>query len=207
MLTKLHQIRERAVAEFETHLEADDWDEPDWQKFFEQNTWIFGYGLSYRFLRPIHAQPDYGGRTLSGSGSQRGDFLMSTDAEARFTVLVEIKKPSSLLVGKEYRNGAHLIGGELAGGIAQLHANCRTWDREGSRQEGNLDRLRDENVHTFQPKAILVIGHTGLLDTREKLSTFELFRANLYNPDVITFDELLARSRALLLNAQAQAEL
>jgi hypothetical protein len=206
MLTKLHELRERAVAEFELRLNEDVWSEGDWQEFFEQNTWIFGYGLDYRFLRIVESQPDYGGRTLRGSGSQRGDFLMSTDAEARFTVLVEIKKPSSLLVGKEYRNGAHLIGRELAGGLAQLQANCRTWEREGSRQEANLDRLRDENVHTYLPRAILVIGHTKQLDSREKLSTFELFRANLHNPDVVTFDELLMRSRALLLNARAQTD-
>ena len=28
-----------------------DWIEPQWQSFFENNTWIFGYGLDYRFLK------------------------------------------------------------------------------------------------------------------------------------------------------------
>lgn len=207
MLNKLHELREEAVLAFQTHLEAGDWDEDRWQEFFQANTWIFGLALRYRFLRTVQNQPDYGGRTLSGAGTQRGDFLMATEAEARFTVLVEIKKPSSGLVGPEYRNGAHLIGRELAGGVAQLQANCRTWEREGSRQEDNADRLRHGAIHTYQPKGILVIGHTHQLDSRHKAATFELFRSNLHNPEVITFDELLARAKALLLNAQDQGTL
>ena len=40
--------------------------ENDWQDFFEENTWIFGYGLRYQILRVIQAQPNYGGATVSG---------------------------------------------------------------------------------------------------------------------------------------------
>ena len=82
--------------------------EGQWQQFFEANSWIFGYGLSYRFLSTLQTQPNYGGTTVSGSGGQRGDFLLASEAERRFTVLVEIKKPTSTLVGaNEYRNKVH----------------------------------------------------------------------------------------------------
>lgn len=200
-LTKLHEIREYAVAEFESHLNRNDWTEDDWQAFFKQNTWIFGYGLSYRFLSTFEDQPHYGGTLVGGSGGQRGDFLVVSEAELRFTVLVEIKKPSSLLVGDAlYRNKVHLIGGEMAGGIAQLQSNCRTWELYGSQQEENREVLSDAGVHTIQPKGILVIGHTQQLDSVTKRTTFELFRRNLTNPEVITFDELLERARHLLLN-------
>jgi hypothetical protein len=204
-LTKLHEIREQAVAEFESHLNRNDWTEDDWQAFFKQNTWIFGYGLSYRFLSTFEDQPHYGGTLVNGSGGQRGDFLVASEAELRFTVLVEIKKPSSLLVGDTlYRNKVHLIGGELAGGIAQLQSNCRTWELYGSQQEENRAVLLDAGVHTIQPKGILVIGHTQQLDSVTKRTTFELFRRNLNNPEVITFDELLERARHLLLNDEKQ---
>lgn len=203
-LAKLHQVRERAVAEFGRQLASNNWSEAEWQAFFEQNTWIFGYGLNYQFLSPVESQPDYGGRNVTGSGSQRGDFLMATEGAVRFTVLVEIKLPGQALLGPTYRNGAHLIGRHLAGGVAQLQANCRTWEREGSRQEDNVERLDNEGIHTYQPRGILVIGHSEQLDTRAKKSAFQLFRTNLHNPDVITFDELHARAKALLLNAQNQ---
>ena len=45
-LTKLHEVRENAVKAFSEHLKADNWSEGKWQKFFEKNTWIFGYGLN-----------------------------------------------------------------------------------------------------------------------------------------------------------------
>jgi hypothetical protein len=201
LVNKLHQVREAAVQEFGEQLNRDEWSESNWQEFFEQNTWIFGYGLSYRFLTTIETQPHFGGTNVTGRGAQRGDFLAVTEAEKRFTVLVEIKKPSATLVADEpYRNQAHLIGAHLAGGVAQLQVNCRTWEISGSREEQTAERLRGSDAHTLGPKGILVIGHTRQLDSIGKRGTFELFRRNMHNPEIITFDELLERSKHLLLN-------
>lgn len=200
-LLKLHEIREKAVEEFETHLEANDWSESHWHQFFKENTWIFGYGLSYRFLTTIQSQPEYGGADFTGHDGQRGDFLTATEAERRFTVLVEIKKPNTdLILNKLYRNKVHMISGELAGGVTQVQSNCHTWETETSQTRANRDRLEPEKTYTIQPKGILIIGHTGQLDSSAKQTTFEMFRRNLQNPEVITFDELLARARHLLLH-------
>jgi hypothetical protein len=200
-LTKLHELRESAIAEFRQHMTASDWLECDWQKFFERNTWIFGYGLSYKFLSTLKAQPNYGGTTVTGSGAQRGDYLAASEADKRFTVLVEIKTPESLLVhAKLYRNSVHHLGEDLTGGVSQLQTNCRTWESEGSRTSGNRELLEREACYTIQPKGILIIGHTGQLDKDAKRTTFELFRRSLQNPEVITFDELLGRAEHLLLN-------
>lgn len=202
-LTKLHELREQAVKTFQERLNKGDWTEPAWQDFFEKNTWIFGYGLSYQFLSPITAQPNYGGTLVTGRGGQRGDFLAASSATRRFTVLVEIKKPNSLLVEDElYRNKVHVLGEDLVGGVTQLQSNCRTWETQGSRGEDNRELLDREACYTIQPKGILVIGHTEQLDTNIKRTTFELFRRNLQTPEIITFDELLDRARHLLLNEE-----
>jgi hypothetical protein len=206
-LTKLHEVREKAVLEFYEHLEAEDWTEDVWQHFFAGNTWIFGYGLDYRFLTPITEQPYYGGKTVEGRDGQRGDFLTASKADQRFTVLVEIKRPDSVLVeDSTYRNKVHVLGSELIGGVAQVQSNCRTWEVEGSRTDDNRAMLSEESCHTIQPKGILVIGHTDQLDSAAKRSTFELFRRNLQNPDVITFDELYERAKHLLLNEEQEFE-
>lgn len=202
-LRKLHALREAAVRTFTDELRAGRWAEADWQRFFEANPWIFGYGLSYRFLHTLQAQPHYGGTAVTGRGGQRGDFLLAGEGERQFTVLVEIKKPGSRLVGDSlYRNQVPLIGADLAGGIAQLQTNLRTWEIEGSRTSANRDILERREQFTVQPRGILVIGHTGQLDTREKRDTFELFRRNVFNPEVVTFDELLGRARHLLLTEE-----
>lgn len=203
LVMKLHEVREGAVHVFAGELERDEWSEDQWQEFFEDNTWIFGYGLSYRFLTSVEDQPHYGGTNVTGKGAQRGDFLAATEAERRFTVLVEIKTPSAPLVGKAYRNQAHLIGGHVAGGVTQLQTNCRTWEISGSREPENQEAL---DSFTVQPKGILVIGNTSQLDTLGKRNSFELFRRNLNNPEILTFDELLERSRHLLLNEKRRIE-
>lgn len=95
---RFHRRRRDAVESFESELQRQKWSEHEWDKFFQDNTWIFGHGLAYQFLNRIESQAQYGGATLSGSGGQRGDYLMSTEAKAKFTVLVEIKKPESVLV-------------------------------------------------------------------------------------------------------------
>ena len=202
-LTKLHELREQAVQRFEQHLEAGDWIEDDWQDFFESNTWIFGYGLSYQFLGTVETQPHYMGKRLAGQGEQRGDFLTASKAEHSFTVLVEIEKPStSLIAEKPYRQRAHIICGHLAGGVAQLQSNCRNWEMYGTRDDENRERLDPEQIHTVSPKGILIIGTTAQLDSVAKRTSFELFRRNVRNPEIITFDELLERAKHLLLNEE-----
>jgi hypothetical protein len=197
-LKKQHEQRCAAVAQFRAQLEAAAWSEDDWQKFFEANTWIFGHSLDYRFLKLINGQPGYGGVTVTGAGGQRGDFLMSTAAQVQFTVLVDIKKPQSyLLTARPYRNKVYGLSPDLVGGIAQLQSNCRTWVIDGSRQEENRELLDRQGVFTYEPKGILIIGTTEQLDEINKRATFELFRRNLHNPEVITYDELLARAEFL----------
>ncbi len=204
-LTKLHEIREDAVKTFERQLSAGTWSEGDWQAFFQENTWIFGYGLRYQFLSTVTAQPNYGGTTMTGQGGKRGDFLAASEAGRRFTVLVEIKKPGTRLLDAQlYRNKVYVLSKELVGGVTQVQSNCRTWEIEGARLEDNREELEAGSppTHTIQPKGILIIGNLWELDQNAKRTTFELFRRNLQNPDVITFDELLARARHLLLNEE-----
>jgi hypothetical protein len=190
--------RKLALEEFKTNLRkgrSEEW----WQDFFERNTWIFGYGLNYKILKTVQSQPRYGGTALGGKGLQKGDFLQRTEAEIKFTVLVEIKKPDTQLLGNEqYRNGAWELGKELTGGVSQMQANCSKWEKEGSQTEENKEVLLKEKIFTVQPKGILVIGHTNQLDKISKRNTFELLRRNVVNPEIITFDELYERAKYIV---------
>jgi hypothetical protein len=199
-IAKVHRGRRKTVEEFAKALETMRWTEEEWDTFFRNNKWIFGHGLAYQFLSQLESQPQYGGVTVSGTGGQRGDFLMSTEAQARFTVLVEIKKPNSELVSdKLYQNKVYELGKDLTGGVSQLQSNCRTWVVEGSRQDENRERLAEFNASTYEPKGILVVGHTDQLDSNtNKKATFEMFRRNLHNPEIITYDELLERAKYLV---------
>jgi hypothetical protein len=195
-LKREHEERCLVVREFEQHIVANDWTEPDWQRFFRQHTWIFGHNLLFQFLNPVANEAYVGGRNLKGRGGQDVDSLLKTEADARFTVLVDIKRPDSDLVKSSlYRNKVHQLGADLVGGVSQVQSYCLGWVTEGSEQRDNREFLRDQNISTYEPRGILVVGHLGQLNTQHKKATFELFRRNLHNPEVITFDELLARAQ------------
>ena len=196
-LARIQLNRAASLQEFEENINDPAKDENYWQEFFNRNQWIFGYGLKYQFLGLVADQPNYGGTRVSGSGGQRGDFLTASEAEASFTVLVEIKKPQTgLVTDRQQRNGCYELGMELIDGTNQLQVNCRTWEIEGSRTEGNIDELGD--IITCKPKGILVIGNTSQLNNRNKKITFQTFRTNLVNPEIITFDELVERARYIV---------
>jgi Domain of unknown function (DUF4263) len=195
---RIQSERLKAIQQFSANLAAQK-DEQWWQRFFETNLWIFGYGLEYRILQSVQSQPNYGGAGVSGQGSQRGDYLLKTQAITRFTVLVEIKRPEAPLFGKrKYRNGAWQLGEDLTGGVSQLQINSRQWEMEGSRAEQNADTIREHRVSTIRPKCILVVGHTVQLDSTSKTNTFELFRRNTISPEILTFDELNERAKFIV---------
>ncbi len=203
-LAKIQTDREKSLSEFENSLKVDK-NEDYWQRFFENNLWIFGYGLKYQFLHLLKQQPDYGGVNVSGKGTQKGDYLLHTAAENKFTVLVEIKKPDTKLFAYKktggvyrYRNGAILMNGELVGAVSQIQVNCSSWETEGSKRPQDQEPQIKENIFTYQPKGILIIGHTEQLDTLEKRKSFELYRRSFHNPDVITFDELFERAKYIV---------
>ncbi len=196
--SKIQQSRRESLAEFEKLISDKATDENSWQDYFEKNKWIFGLGLRYQILKIKETQAIYGGVAINQKGGQKGDFLTNTQANAKFTCLVEIKKSTTELLSKEpYRNGAYSVSDELAGAVAQLQANCATWKNEGSRLDQNRDIMGD--IHTVQPKGLLVIGNTSKLSkNRDKWSSFERFRQNLQNPEIITFDELKERAEFIV---------
>ncbi|MGE5497873.1 MAG: Shedu immune nuclease family protein, partial [Syntrophothermus sp.] len=160
---------------------------------------------NYCFLSQISDQPHYGGANFIGQGDQRGDFMLNSNAAAKFTILVEIKKPSTNLLAKrsnqfdKYRNGAYRISSELTGGIAQLQINCKTWQRSAYEAD-NYDILSKSGIFTVQPKGILVVGNTSEFENRQQAESFELFRRNISNPEIITYDELLERAKFIVAN-------
>ena len=195
---RIHTERKKALEKFFLSLNQTR-EESWWQDFFERNTWIFGYGLKYQILKSIQSQPRYGGTNLRGKGTEKGDFLVRTEADVKFTVLVEIKRPDSQILGSElYRNGAWQLGEDLTGGVSQLQANCRRWEIEGSGAEQNREAFQQEKTYTVHPKGILVIGATSQLNDIAKRNTFELFRQSVTNPEILTFDELYERAKFIV---------
>ena len=203
---RIYAERARVVSEFREKLRASDILEPVWQDFFERNKWIFGYGLNYVILKPVAAQPRYGGADISGRGTQKGDFLEVTQGALKFTVLVEIKRPDTPLLRPEaYRNGAWAVSDEVSGGVSQIQANCRTWELQGSQVPQNAEALLSARTFTVRPKGILLIGNLGQVADLGKRTAFQLYRRNILNPEILTFDELYERAKFILEHSDRKA--
>lgn len=195
--------RKATVREFEKSMQKSTWTEPEWDKFFDENRWIFGLGLRYQFLHQLRSQAHYGGSDITGNGDQKGDYLHCTMGDdAKFTVLVEIKRPDSAIfqttTGKKYRNGVPGFNVEFADALSQVQVNARTWEREGSQIDTNREQLDNNGIFTVQPRSLLIYGNTSQLDNFEKRNCFEIFRGQLKNTEIITYDELLTRAKFIV---------
>lgn len=193
--------RKDGLEKFEIHLnDYSRWKESNWQDFFKNQTWIFGYGLDYRFLQILQREAHLSGTDLDGRNSVTGDFLAGCN---NFTVLIELKRPDTPLF-KQTQNRADSwkLSSELVDAVSQILSQKANWIIEGEGENFN-DAGELISQKTYDPKAILIIGNTRQFDgnAREikiKMKTFELFRRNLRNIEIITFDELLERARFIV---------
>jgi len=155
--SEIHRKRAESLAEFDSHLRSEDWKEPQWEKFFMRNQWIFGLGLRLQFLGVLQNQANYGGAMITRRGEQKGEFLMATEAIERFTVLVEIKRPDSPIFAENaemnpYRNGVPGFSNEFANAISQVQVNSDTWTAEGSkRPPRHRTAIPEKSSHDCSP--------------------------------------------------------
>ncbi|MBZ9566365.1 Shedu immune nuclease family protein [Modicisalibacter tunisiensis] len=185
-----------------------------WQKYFEKNPWVFGYGLGYIFLSSLDdkkLEQIVQGHSVSTHG-KRVDALMKTKGIVSNLCFVEIKTHATeLLDSKPYRSGCWAPSKELAGAISQVQGTVASAVENLSSKISLDDKFGNptgEEIYNYQPKSYLVIGSMAEFSTengvnKDKLRSFELLRKNISNPEIITFDELYERARFIVLHNQS----
>ena len=202
-----------APAFFETHA-AGRKPEKVWQDFFEVNKWIFGYGLSYIVMDGLEGRSlrqSVRGFSLEAHGKE-ADAVMKTRAEVSSLCLVEIKRHDTDLLSVEYRPGVWAASNHLVGGISQSQETVRAAVAELSapfRPKSKSGDPTGEEIFGFEPRSYLVIGNLAEFRAahgvnEEKFRSFEQFRRNIKQPEIITFDELLHRARFIVFAEAAQ---
>ncbi|TBF89679.1 Shedu immune nuclease family protein [Rhizobium leguminosarum] len=194
--------RKQGLEEFERQLGADLWAEASWQDFFERQSWVFGYGLDYRIMRPFDREMVVGAGGTDDRDRPTVDYLMNfTD----YSVLVEIKRPDTPIFQQRRsgRAGTWRFSNEFMDAISQVLEQKAEWLVQAQTGQ-NYDRSGNRRLtaRTRDPKAILVIGRRrdiegdgSARDAEVRRDTFELFRRDTRNLDIVTFDELLDRAR------------
>ncbi|NOQ75616.1 MAG: DUF4263 domain-containing protein [Crocinitomix sp.] len=181
------------LAGFDDLLELSDlWKRKDeitteksWQKILKANSWI----LSLAFSQPMllfENEGFLGGKSIGNKHGKIVDFVYQNQFTKNI-LLIEIKTPSTKLIGAKYRD-TFSFSKELTGGISQTLSYINTLNKDfysiSANSENNFDFLG--------AKALLVIGSISELNPEKRLA-FELFRNSISSLEIITFDELFEK--------------
>lgn len=179
--------------------------EKAWQQLLEANPWVLGIGLGGQLLTSWEEgklEQTVVGRSIKGVG-KRSDALMRTAGIVRSLAFAEIKHHQTRVLGEEYRSGSWSPSKELAGAVVQIQQTVHLASRElGDYIQDQADdgELLGTGTFILQPRSYVIVGSLDQLTgdsggpIPDKVRSFELFRRNLHEPEVITFDELVARA-------------
>ena len=170
---------------------ASTYPENVWQEFLEENMFILSLAFGYPVLN-VQGKPSVGGHRLSGSGGKFGDFLVKNNMTNN-SALVEIKTPQTrLLNSRPLRSDVYTPSGEVVAAVNQVLDQKYHFEQEIAQFRSN-SRLYD--IESYSVHCCLIISK--LPTNEDKLKSFELYRGNSKNVDIITFDELLGKLKQL----------
>jgi hypothetical protein len=181
---------------------SDSKEEKVWQYFLEKNEWIFGYGLDYRFQTILQREAHVSEAELDGSNTVIADYLLG---DKFFTTFVELKKPSTPLFGKAInRSNAWSLSTEFINSVSQIleqkASGLVKLERQQFTQKGEPITQKP-----YDSKVILVIGNWKEVDNSStplekeiKKKTFELYRRDSRNVEIMTYDELFERAKFIV---------
>lgn len=179
-------------------------DEAVWHHFFKKNDWILGLNADIRFIADIIDEPKVGVEDSKGRRNPKADFL----GISNYTTLIELKTPGTPLFkqvrGSNSRSDTWEFSSEFISGVSQCLGQKFSLDesylyKEIVNAEGEI--ISKEKVFNADVKAIFIIGnryaqfpHDNVVDNNIKSKTFEFFRRNNRNVEIITYDELFERA-------------
>lgn len=174
--------REKELNEFKQMLKQNCSDETGkWQPFFERCKWIFGLGLNYKFLLKFKRELKTGLGDEEDKGQSFTDFGLGVLDE--YSILVELKTPDAeIFMASEGDSNTWKISQKLANSLVQVLSQKTAW-------VSNI-----KNKFPVDPRCILIYGNTNQIDNEIKKATFEMFRRDSRNIEVITYDELFKRA-------------
>jgi len=181
---------EQLIQKFGEMLEKKR-NESQWQYLFQQNPFIINMAFGVPVVN-VQGQASVGGHRLSGGGGKIADFLVKNSLSNN-AAIVEIKTPSmSLIQSKSYRSGVHGPSQELSAAVSQVLDQVYLLQKDINSIKVN-SKLYD--IESYHINGILIAGSS--LESANEQKSFEYFRGNSKNVQVLTFDELLEKLKSL----------
>ena len=132
-----------------------------------------------------------GGTNASGSGGKNVDFGL-INKQTSNTALLEIKTPLTPLLASEYRK-VFPPSSDLSGSVTQVQNYKYKLLKHLTTIQDGIEPFDAVNVATY-----VVLGNCSTLSNQEQKRSFELYRRNLSNTIVLTYDEVFERLSILL---------
>lgn len=162
-----------------------------WQDFFTENPFILNMAFGYPVIK-VKDQASVGGRKLSGDGDKITDYLVKNSLTNN-TALFEIKTPQTAILNtRQFREGVYTPSAELSGSINQALDQRYQFQKHVASIKDN-SRLYD--LESYAVHCCLIIGQTP--EGNDQKKSFELFRRNSKDVEIVTFDELLEKLKQL----------
>lgn len=181
---------ERLITSYEELLTKKTREEI-WQGLFNENPFILSLAFGYPAIK-ISDQASVGGKRLSGDGEKITDYLIKNGVTNNLA-LIEIKKPSSTLLNKTaYRGSVYCASTDLTGSVTQVLDQCYQLQQNIATIKNN-NRIYD--IESYAVHCILIIG--TMPSEEDERKSFEIYRRNSKNVQIITFDELLLKLKQL----------
>lgn len=163
-----------------------------WQQLFIQNPYV----LSQVFSVPVIFIKDkayLGGMNVDRQDAKFVDYLYTSET-SNDAILVEVKTPETRLLGPKYRKGVNRPSNDLTGSVVQV----LDYRKELSKNVDQLTHGTSHKIDIFSPRCMVILGNAEKeLDTEKKRKSFELFRANLKDVEIVTYDELFKKAETL----------
>ena len=173
-------------------------DEDEWQQLLKNHSWV----ISQIYAQPvvlIKDQAYVGGKSIRNTGGSVIDYLYANDMTGN-VLMVEIKTPAAALL-RSYRGNVMAPAPDLSGGVQQLLQARHSFEEE-YRQ---LVERSGEDLNVVSPRCLLIVGTLISLSDDTARRSFELFRNNNRQVEVITFDELIGKAEQLVRLLEGQS--
>jgi hypothetical protein len=163
-------------------------DEEFWQTELSKHSFVLGLLFAHPIV-VIKGKAYVGGKEYDNRHGNFVDFLARIPGSGN-AVLIEIKTPTTPLLGSEYRDDVFPPSREFAGAISQaIHYRESLMDAPTIRQGAKLS--------ASEPRCAIVIGCRDELTENFRKRAFERFRERLLGVTVVTFDEFFGRIKNL----------
>lgn len=161
-------------------------EEEFWQREFTSSSFVLSQIFSFPVV-VVREKAYVGGKTFTNQGGNIVDFLYKNELTNN-PALIEIKTPTTKLISGAYRQTFNMSK-ELTGSTNQVLNYSNSIIQDYYSIVG-----QDLNAFgAFRPSCVVIIGNTSELDNIEKRKAFELYRNNLKDVQIITFDELFGK--------------